>query len=72
MLLRICGERRADIFDGEQIFLKNARDNRIDRHLTLWLSANSYCRSSKGSCSIPPGFQLNGSGRGEDFFPPGL
>jgi len=40
MLLRIYGERRADIFDGEQNFLKNARDNRIDRHLTLWLSAN--------------------------------
>jgi hypothetical protein len=44
MLLRICGERRADSFDGElnflQIFRKNARDNRIDRHLTLWPSAN--------------------------------
>jgi len=40
MLLRICGERRADIFDGELFFLKFARNNRIDRHLTLWLSAN--------------------------------
>jgi len=44
MLLRICGERRADSFECElnflQIFRKNARSNRIDRHLTLWPSAN--------------------------------
>jgi hypothetical protein len=44
MLLRICGERRADSFECElnflKIFRKNARDNRIDRHLTLWPSAS--------------------------------
>jgi hypothetical protein len=40
MLLRICVERRADSFDSELNFLKNARDNRIDRRLTLWPAAN--------------------------------
>jgi hypothetical protein len=71
MLLRICGERRADSFDSELNFLKNARDNRIDRHLTLWPSANDIAGARRVSCSIPPGFHFHGSERGEDFFPPG-
>jgi hypothetical protein len=54
MLLRICGERRADIFDGELNFLKNARDNRIDRHLTLWPSANDIAGARRVPASSRP------------------
>jgi hypothetical protein len=35
-----------------------AISERIDRHLTLWLSTNLLGWGSKGSCFIPSGFRL--------------